>query len=98
MHVVKFVYVDLQLEQKLDEVERFYSSSNTKVPNTLKGDKFHTNFKKRQQDAASREVAAAQRMQDLMRQFGTILRQVPQYCSNAVLSWSDDYTLRSLLI
>lgn len=68
-----------ELEQKLNEVEHFYSSSNTKVPNTLKVDKFHTNFKKRQQDAASREAAAAQRMQELMRQFGTILRQITQH-------------------
>lgn len=76
----------LQLEQKLNEVEQFYSSSNTKQPNTPRGgsllkdkerEKFPvSSFKKKQQDIASREAAAAQRMQDLMRQFGTILRQV----------------------
>lgn len=76
----------MQLEQKLNEVEQFYSNSNTKNPNTPKGgslvkdkerDKFlGTLFKNRQQDAASREAAAAHRMQDLMRQFGMILRQV----------------------
>jgi len=32
-------------------------------------------IKKQQQDASRREVAASKRMQDLMRQFGTILRQ-----------------------
>ncbi|KAL8460609.1 hypothetical protein ACS0TY_031426 [Phlomoides rotata] len=77
-----------ELNQKLDEVEHFYSSSSTKVPNIPKGsssvkdierEKFHSNFKKRQQDAAAREEAAAQRMQDLMRQFGTILRQITQH-------------------
>ncbi|KAI3469795.1 hypothetical protein Pfo_026458 [Paulownia fortunei] len=82
-----FIKVD-QLEQKLNEVEQFYSSSNTKHPNTPKGgstvkdkerEKFLASFKKRQQDAARREAAAARRMQDLMRQFGTILRQITQH-------------------
>lgn len=83
-----FIKVD-QLEQKLNEVEQFYSNSNTKNPNTPKGgslvkdkerDKFlGTLFKNRQQDAASREAAAAHRMQDLMRQFGMILRQLTQH-------------------
>ncbi|KAL8484576.1 hypothetical protein ACS0TY_027035 [Phlomoides rotata] len=77
-----------ELKQKLDEVEHFYSSSSTKVPNIPKGgssikdiekEKLYSNFKKRQQDAATREEAAAQRMQDLMRQFGAILRQITQH-------------------
>ncbi|XP_057781485.1 transcription factor GTE6-like [Salvia miltiorrhiza] len=78
-----------QLEQKLNEVEQFYSNSNTKHPNTPKGgslgkdkekEKFPlSSFKKKQQDIASREAAAAQRMQELMRQFGTILRQLTQH-------------------
>lgn len=85
VNVIKFVSVHLQLEQKLNEVEQFYSSSSTKHPNTPKGgssvkdkerEKFLASFKKRQQDAACREAAAAHRMQDLMHQFGTILRQV----------------------
>lgn len=33
-------------------------------------------IRKQQQDASHREAAAAKRMQELMRQFGTILRQV----------------------
>lgn len=33
-------------------------------------------IKKQQQDASRREAAAMKRMQELMRQFGTILRQV----------------------
>ncbi|KAH6809032.1 hypothetical protein C2S51_026815 [Perilla frutescens var. frutescens] len=83
-----FIKVD-QLEQKLNLVEQFYSSSNTKHPITPKGgcvvkdkekDKFlGSSFKKRQQDAANREAAAALRMQDLMRQFGTIWRQLTQH-------------------
>lgn len=83
-----FIKVD-QLEQKLNEVEQFYSNSNTKNPNTPKGgclvkdkerDKFLGSlFKNRQQDAASREAAAAHRMQDLMCQFGTILHQLTQH-------------------
>ncbi|MCI65447.1 transcription factor GTE1-like, partial [Trifolium medium] len=32
-------------------------------------------IKKQQQDASRREAAAQKRMQDLIRQFGTILRQ-----------------------
>lgn len=36
-------------------------------------------IKKQQQDASRREAAAAKRMQELMRQFGTIVRQVTTY-------------------
>ncbi|KAK6161273.1 hypothetical protein DH2020_004654 [Rehmannia glutinosa] len=80
-----FVKVD-QLEQKLNEVEQFYSSS-TKHPNTPKSgssmkekdrEKFLASFNKRQQDAAHKEAAAAERMQELMHQFGKILRYMTQ--------------------
>ncbi|XP_073308055.1 transcription factor GTE6-like [Primulina huaijiensis] len=76
------------LEQKLNDVERFYSSSNTKQSNTPRDnsivkekdrEKSLVNLKKRQQDVANREVAAAKRMQDLMRQLGTIIRQITQH-------------------
>lgn len=40
--------------------------------------------KKQQQDASRREAAAAKRMQELMRQFGTILRQVKSFASVCV--------------
>ncbi|PIN15891.1 hypothetical protein CDL12_11465 [Handroanthus impetiginosus] len=82
-----FAKVD-QLEQKLNEVEQFYNNSNAKHPNTPKGgsavkdkdkDKFLANFRKRQQDAASKEAAAAERMQKLMRQFGTILHAITRH-------------------
>ncbi|XP_073122480.1 transcription factor GTE6 isoform X1 [Henckelia pumila] len=77
-----------ELEQKLNDVERFYSSLNTKQSNTPRGnsigkekdrEKSLVNFKKRQQDVANREAAAAKRMQDLMRQLGTIIRQITQH-------------------
>ncbi|XP_073287956.1 transcription factor GTE1-like [Primulina huaijiensis] len=77
-----------ELEQKLNDVEQFYSASNTKQSNTPRGnslvkekdrEKSLGNFKKRQQDAANREAAAAKRMQELMRQLGTIIRQITQH-------------------
>ncbi|XP_057478221.1 transcription factor GTE6-like isoform X1 [Actinidia eriantha] len=76
------------LEQRLNEVEQYYLTASKKQSNTSKGtsvvkDKDKENkinsFKKRQQDASRREVAAAKRMQELMRQFGTILRQITQH-------------------
>ncbi|XP_073122483.1 transcription factor GTE6 isoform X2 [Henckelia pumila] len=63
-------------------------SLNTKQSNTPRGnsigkekdrEKSLVNFKKRQQDVANREAAAAKRMQDLMRQLGTIIRQITQH-------------------
>ncbi|VFQ58447.1 unnamed protein product [Cuscuta campestris] len=77
-----------QLEQRFAEVEQFYSNVNKKMSNTPKGssvlkdiekEKQIANFKKRQQDASHREAAAAKRMQELIRQFGTILRQITQH-------------------
>lgn len=74
----------LQLEQILNEVEQFYSTSSRKQLNTSKGsstvkdkdkEKHLASYKKRQQDASRREAAAVKRMQELMRQFGTILQQ-----------------------
>ncbi|KAF7820106.1 transcription factor GTE6-like isoform X1 [Senna tora] len=77
-----------KLEQKANEVENFYSSTSKKQVNTSKGssaskdkdkEKHVPSIKKQQQDASRREAAAAKRMQDLMRQFGTILRQITQH-------------------
>ncbi|XP_014517885.1 transcription factor GTE6 [Vigna radiata var. radiata] len=75
-----------KLEQKVHDVENFYSSVNKKQTNMLKGnsttkdkEKHVPSIKKQQQDASRREVAALKRMQDLMRQFGTILRQITQH-------------------
>lgn len=67
----------------MNEIEQFYSSASKKQANACKGgstvkdkDKHIPSMKKQQQEAALREAAAAKRMQELMRQFGTILRQV----------------------
>ncbi|KAI5346146.1 PREDICTED: mRNAion factor [Prunus dulcis] len=76
-----FVKVD-KLEQRVNEIEQ----SSKKQPNACKSsstvkdkDKHIPSMKKQQQDAACREAAAAKRMQELMRHFGTILRQITQH-------------------
>ncbi|KAL0358672.1 UNVERIFIED_CONTAM: Transcription factor GTE1 [Sesamum angustifolium] len=69
------------LEQRVNEVEQFYVK--LKEPNTSRNasitkdkEKKHIpSMKKLQQDASRREAAAAKRMQELMRQFGSIFRQ-----------------------
>lgn len=83
-----FLRVD-QLEQRLNEVEQFYLSANRKPQITPKGnsaqkdkdkEKQISGFRKRQQDAARREAAAAKRMQDLIRQFNIkIISQLTQH-------------------
>ena len=69
----------------MNEIEQFYLTLKKKQPNGSKGssvvkdkdkERHIPSLKKQQQDAARREAAAAKRMQELMRQFGTILRQV----------------------
>ena len=67
----------------MNEIEQFYSSASKKQGNASKRgsgvkdkEKHVPRMKKQQQEAALREAAAAKRMQELMRQFGTILRQV----------------------
>ncbi|XP_055835136.1 transcription factor GTE6-like isoform X2 [Solanum dulcamara] len=76
-----------KLEQRVNELEKFLNTS-IKQPNTSKNtssgkhkgkDKHVPGFKKLQQEASRREAAAAKRMQELMRQFGTILRQITQH-------------------
>lgn len=63
---------------------QFYSSLTKKQPNNGKGgsagkererEKQFLSFKRQQQEAAKRESSSAKRMQELMRQFSTILRQ-----------------------
>lgn len=75
---------NIQLEQRVNEVERFYSSTNKKPSNASKAsliikekdkDKQITSVKRRQQDTSCREADAAKRMQDLMHQFAEILHQ-----------------------
>lgn len=75
-----------QLEQRLNEVEHFYSNTSKKQSNTPRGgsilkdkEKQISSFRRRQHDASRREAAGSRRMQELMRQFGTILRQITQH-------------------
>ncbi|KAK8482999.1 hypothetical protein V6N13_030037 [Hibiscus sabdariffa] len=77
-----------ELEQKVNEVEQFYLSTSKKQQSSSKGSSFgkerdkerHVpSIKKQHQDASRREAAGAKRMQELMRQFGTILRQITQH-------------------
>ncbi|XP_052118405.1 transcription factor GTE6 isoform X3 [Arachis duranensis] len=74
-----------ELEQKVNDIENFFSSTNKRQNNMDKGnsstkdkdkEKHVPSIKKQNKVATRREAAAAKRMQDLMRQFGTILRQV----------------------
>lgn len=77
-----------KLEQRVNEIEQFYSTkskkqlSTSKASSTVKDkdkEKHIPSIKRQQQDASRREAAAAKRMQELMRQFGTILRQIMQH-------------------
>ena len=74
----------------MNEVEQFYLTASKKQLNVSKGssivkdkdkdkERHVASVKKQQQDASRREAAAAKRMQELMRQFGTILRQVKSF-------------------
>ncbi|KZV31550.1 DNA-binding bromodomain-containing family protein [Dorcoceras hygrometricum] len=78
-----FAKVD-KLEQRVNEIEQFYLNVKIKEPNTSRSaslprdkekEKHVPSMKKVHQDASRREAAAAKRMQELMRHFGTIFRQ-----------------------
>ncbi|PON83810.1 Bromodomain containing protein [Trema orientale] len=79
-----------KLEKDVNEVEHFYSTTPTPTPTptpTAKGssivikdkDRHFTNLGIPPQDASQREAAASRRMQELIRQFATILRQATKY-------------------
>lgn len=77
-----------KLEKQVTEVEQFYESTDNVQGNNSKGgslvkekgkEKHPTGTKKPLQDASHTEAAAARRMQELMRQFSTILRQITQH-------------------
>ncbi|KAM0039202.1 putative chromatin remodeler Bromodomain family [Helianthus debilis subsp. tardiflorus] len=77
-----------KLEQRVNEIEQFYltsskmQSSNSQKSSFVKDKeklKHIPGYKKHQQEAARREAIAAKRMQDIMRQFGSILRQITQH-------------------
>ncbi|KAM6576863.1 hypothetical protein CsatB_028700 [Cannabis sativa] len=70
------------------EVEQFNSSTSKKHLKASKGssnskdkdkEKHIPSLNKQQQEASKREAAAAKRMHDLMRQFGTILSQITRH-------------------
>ena len=72
----------MQLERRVNEVEQLYLTTSKKQPKNPEGssmvkekdkEKHIPSIKKQQREAACRE--ASKRMQELMRQFGTILRQ-----------------------
>ncbi|KAK8658749.1 hypothetical protein V6N13_036945 [Hibiscus sabdariffa] len=77
-----------RLEQRVSDVEQFYLTTDnmeltvTKSNSALKEkvkEKHLTSIEKKQQEASHRETAALKRMQELMRQFATILRQITQH-------------------
>ncbi|KAK8509424.1 hypothetical protein V6N13_104688 [Hibiscus sabdariffa] len=77
-----------ELEQRVNEVEQFYLNTSKKQQSSSKGssagkerdkERHVPSIRKQHQDASRREAAAAKRMQELMRQFGTILRQITQH-------------------
>ncbi|KZV06717.1 hypothetical protein F511_45803, partial [Dorcoceras hygrometricum] len=69
-----------QLEQRVNEIEQFYLNVKIKEPNTsrsasLPRDKEKEKHVPSMKKVPLREAAAAKRMQELMRHFGTIFRQ-----------------------
>lgn len=88
-HQVDDLFIKVEkLEQRVNEVELFYLNSSKKQSSASQKSllvkdkdkvKHIPGFKKHQQDAARREAAAAKRMQEIMRQFGSVLRQITQH-------------------
>ncbi|XP_028799296.1 transcription factor GTE1 isoform X2 [Neltuma alba] len=78
-----------KIEKQVNEVEQFYqSTSNVQTSGNSKGsslikdkgrEKHFISAEKQQQNALRRAAAAAKRMQELMRLFSTILRQITQH-------------------
>ncbi|XP_061340643.1 transcription factor GTE1-like [Gastrolobium bilobum] len=73
-----------KIEKQLVEVEQFCNVqvNNSKGCSVVKekgGEKHLVGTKKPPQDSSRTETAAAKRMQELMRQFSTILRQITQH-------------------
>ncbi|KAJ9545427.1 hypothetical protein OSB04_025134 [Centaurea solstitialis] len=77
-----------KLEQRVNEIEQFYLNSSNKQSSSSQKSllvkdkdkvKHIPGYKKHQQEAARREATAAKRMQEIMRQFGSILRQITQH-------------------
>lgn len=74
-----------ELEQKVNDVAQFYASLNKKQMNNSRGssaakekekDRHVFSIKRQQLEASKRDAASGKRMQELIRQFGTIFRQI----------------------
>ncbi|PON63045.1 Bromodomain containing protein [Trema orientale] len=88
-HIVDELSLKIEeLEQRMIEVEQFNPTTSKKQLKSSKGssngkdkdkEKHIPGLKKQQQEASKREAAAAKRMHDLMRQFGTILSQITRH-------------------
>ncbi|KAK3427288.1 hypothetical protein EUGRSUZ_F03534 [Eucalyptus grandis] len=74
-----------ELEKRVSEVEQFHHDQSIKQLSISKGsargkdERQISGLKKLQRDGCSREAAAAKRMQQLISQFGVILRQITQH-------------------
>ncbi|PIA59002.1 hypothetical protein AQUCO_00400096v1 [Aquilegia coerulea] len=74
-----------ELEQKVKDVDKFYTSLSKKQPNSSKGSSAVKekqqifSIKKLRQEASKREAAGEKRMQELIRHFGTIFRQITSH-------------------
>ncbi|KAJ4720835.1 Transcription factor like [Melia azedarach] len=77
-----------KLEERVNEIEQFYNNSSKKQASNSKGssvvkdkekERHVPSIRKQQQEASRREKAAEKRMEELMRQFGTILRNITQH-------------------
>ncbi|KAL1819243.1 hypothetical protein ACET3Z_014112 [Daucus carota] len=77
-----------KIEKRVNDVQQFYWTTSKNHLSTVKDhparkdkdkDKHIPGMKKQQQDASRRDAAGAKRMQELMRQFGTIFRQITQH-------------------
>ncbi|KAJ0434378.1 hypothetical protein HanOQP8_Chr17g0666811 [Helianthus annuus] len=77
-----------KLKQRVNEIEQFYLTSSKMQSSTSQKSSFVKDkeklkhipgYKKHQQEAARREAITAKRMQDIMRQFGSIPCQITQH-------------------
>lgn len=82
----------------MNEVEQFYlnvskkqqtgGSKGSSIVKDKDKERHVPSIRKQQQDALKREAAATKRMQELMRQFGTILRQAISDACNGIFDFS----------
>ncbi|XP_074316624.1 transcription factor GTE1 [Silene latifolia] len=77
-----------KIEQRVIEIDQFYVNNSKKLANTPRGgsaskekdkDKERLVANGKKQDVTSKETIATKRMQELIRQFGTILNQISKH-------------------